>query len=49
MDFAQTGALTTADLFKNFPAANIMNGDIVKRHPELPPLRHEELPPPSGS
>jgi hypothetical protein len=21
----------------------------VKRHPELPPLRHEELPPPSGS
>ncbi|UGX92452.1 hypothetical protein G6321_00043280 [Bradyrhizobium barranii subsp. barranii] len=20
----------------------------VKRHPELPPLRHEELPPPSG-
>ena len=22
---------------------------IVKRHPELPPLRHEELPPPSGS
>ena len=21
---------------------------IVKRHPELPPLRHEELPPPSG-
>src|SRR5258708_2192491 len=28
MDFAQTGALTTADLFKNFPAANIMSGDI---------------------
>src|SRR5262245_29285097 len=28
MDFAQTGALTTADLFKNFPAATIMNGDI---------------------
>jgi outer membrane receptor protein involved in Fe transport len=28
MDFAQTGALTTADLFKNFPAAVIMNGDI---------------------
>jgi len=22
---------------------------FVKRHPELPPLRHEELPPPSGS
>jgi hypothetical protein len=22
---------------------------LVKRHPELPPLRHEELPPPSGS
>jgi RNA-directed DNA polymerase len=22
---------------------------IVKRHPELPPLRHAELPPPSGS
>jgi predicted transcriptional regulator len=21
---------------------------LVKRHPELPPLRHEELPPPSG-
>ena len=21
----------------------------VKRHPELPPLRHEELPPPLGS
>src|SRR5882672_6433442 len=28
MDFAQTGALTTADLFKNFPAANFMSGDI---------------------
>src|SRR5882724_9361549 len=25
MDFAQTGALTTADLFKNFPAANIQS------------------------
>jgi hypothetical protein len=24
-------------------------GTIVKRHPELPPLRHEELPPPLGS
>jgi hypothetical protein len=24
------------------------NGRIVKRHPELPPLRHVELPPPSG-
>ena len=23
--------------------------DSVKRHPELPPLRHEELPPPLGS
>jgi len=28
MDFAQTGALTTADLFKNFPAANFSSGDI---------------------
>src|ERR1700754_178008 len=28
MDFAQTGALTTADLFKTFPAANFMSGDI---------------------
>src|SRR6185503_1117290 len=28
MDFAQTGALTTADLFRTFPAATIMNGDI---------------------
>src|SRR6266436_271977 len=28
MDFAQTGALTTADLFKNFPAANIQAGDV---------------------
>jgi len=27
MDFAQTGALTTADLFKNFPAAIIMDGE----------------------
>jgi outer membrane receptor protein involved in Fe transport len=28
MDFAQVGALTTADLFKNFPAANFSSGDI---------------------
>jgi outer membrane receptor protein involved in Fe transport len=28
MDFAQTGALTTADLFKNFPASNFSAGDI---------------------
>jgi outer membrane receptor protein involved in Fe transport len=28
MDFAQTGALTTADLFKNFPASNFSSGDI---------------------
>jgi outer membrane receptor protein involved in Fe transport len=27
MDFAQTGSLTTADLFKNFPAATFMSGD----------------------
>ena len=26
-----------------------LSGSAVKRHPELPPLRHEELPPPSGS
>jgi outer membrane receptor protein involved in Fe transport len=28
MDFAQTGALTTADLFKNFPAAVVQSGDV---------------------
>ncbi|WP_347882428.1 NtaA/DmoA family FMN-dependent monooxygenase [Bradyrhizobium sp. SSUT18] len=26
----------------------LVHGLVVKRHPELPPLRHEELPPPSG-
>jgi hypothetical protein len=25
----------------------LLNQAAVKRHPELPPLRHEELPPPS--
>src|ERR1044071_6833797 len=28
MDFAQTGALTTADLFKTFPGSNFSAGDI---------------------
>jgi outer membrane receptor protein involved in Fe transport len=28
MDFATTGALTTADLFKNFPAATLQSGDV---------------------
>lgn len=34
-----------------FPRIETLAGvkrTIVKRHPELPPLRHEELPPPSG-
>jgi hypothetical protein len=30
-------------------SAGAGNSPIVKRHPELAPLRHEELPPPSGS
>ena len=29
MDFANTGALTTADLFKNFPAANVSTGEAA--------------------
>jgi outer membrane receptor protein involved in Fe transport len=29
MDFANTGALTTADLFKNFPAANVATGEAA--------------------
>jgi outer membrane receptor protein involved in Fe transport len=29
MDFANTGALTTADLFKNFPAANVDTGEAA--------------------
>ena len=29
MDFAQTGALTTADLFRTFPAANVAPGPIA--------------------
>ncbi len=28
MDFAQTGALTTADLFRSFPAANVQPGPL---------------------
>jgi len=28
MDFAATGSLTTADLFKNFPAANVNGGEV---------------------
>src|SRR6185503_9422454 len=28
MDFATTGSLTTADLFKNFPAANVNGGEV---------------------
>ena len=29
MDFAQTGALTTADLFRTFPAANVAPGPVA--------------------
>jgi hypothetical protein len=32
-----------------WPASVLPSYTRVKRHPELPPLRHEELPPPSGS
>ena len=32
------------------PCSPPLDGSVsVKRHPELPPLRHEELPPPLGS
>ncbi|MCP1850482.1 MULTISPECIES: hypothetical protein [unclassified Bradyrhizobium] len=51
----RTAYATVARALANSPDArdralseNVTRFLDVKRHPELPPLRHEELPPPSG-
>jgi hypothetical protein len=55
--FVKDEHLRYVDLGAEFPRLSISKGQPipfhpvsrgVKRHPELPPLRHEELPPPSG-
>ena len=40
----QIGTTDTIDPVQRPCEASFLNDVLVKRHPELPPLRHEELP-----